>query len=338
MTIQGYKNSFLFFTCLLWMMSTDIASSFMLPQFGHYHPSTMMSRKQQQAQSTRVVVKMGGGKGEAPQYTKRPGSVIFNKEVGKSSYLIRVKSEDDEPLDYKPGHVLALEIPDPENNAADGDQEWMRGPYTVTRVTTSDEGPSFDVLYKVVGKKTETFRTAQVGDVLQFGGKFKVPILEGINQNDGLERVVGISTGVGIGPLIGFAEEALSDPTYPARIDLFVAFREHEDVCCTDVLDDLSTRFANRFSWTPIISSEKGHISTPENLKLITDGAANKAGTTHYHMIGNGSMVNEWTAGLSEAGVPEERVTIEMYFNHKETPRPEAIRSIGEALKEVVLS
>jgi NAD(P)H-flavin reductase len=264
--------------------------------------------------------------GEAPQYTKRLASVVSNTEVGKAAYMIRVKAEDGGKIHYQPGHVLALEIPDSEN--VDG--EWMRGPYTVSRVDET----SFDVLYKVVGKKTETFRQAKVGETVKFGGKFKVPILEGINK-DNLERVVGIATGTGIGPLIGFAEQALSQPDYP-RIDLFVAFRELDDICCAGALDELVNIYNDRFTWTPVLSSVTGHISTPENLKLITNGAT-KAGTTHFHMIGNGAMVNEWTAGLAEAGVPKERVTLEMYFNHKATPRPEAIKAISEALKEVTL-
>ena len=47
--------------------------------------------------------------------------------------------------------------------------------------------------------------------------------------------------------------------------------------------------------------------------------------------------MNEWTAGLAEAGVPEERVTLEMFFNNKATPRPESIKAISEALKEATL-
>lgn len=262
--------------------------------------------------------------GGAPQYNKRAASVVSNEEVGRSSFLIRVEAEDDEPVDYQPGNVLALEIQQP-------DGEWQRGPYTVSR---ADDG-SFDVLYRVVGKKTELFSAAPVGSPLQFGGKFKVPIMEGIDR-EGLERVVGISTGVGIGPLIGYAERALSTKE-DYKIDLYVAFREAQDICCSDTLDALVQAHPNRFSWTPILSSVDGHLSTPQNLKLVANGAPSSAGATHYHLVGNGSMVNEWTAGLAEAGVPEDRVTLEMYFNHKETPRAEAVAAIGEALKEAAM-
>jgi len=281
-----------------------------------------------------------------PQYNKRPGSVVFNKEVGRGSYLIRVAAEDDEIVDYEPGHVLAFEMLDPEKTNDDDntnkDDKWMRGPYTVTR---SDDS-TFDVLYRVVGKKTEaytTLKTSSATGLVRFGGKFKVPILKGIDPTSKLERIVLVSTGVGIGPQIGFIEQVLVNPAFNdvRRVDLYAGFRETEDVCCPDVLDALVAAHPERFAWTPVLSSEEksGRTSDAPNLaRVVADGGgennSNNAGATHYHLIGNGSMVNEWKAGLEKAGVPDNRVTLEMYFNHKESPRPEIVEAIGVALKE----
>ena len=76
-------------------------------------------------------------------------------------------------------------------------------------------------------------------------------------------------------------------------------------------------------------------VPSPDNSKVIWKQHAPAAGArTHYHMIGNGSMVIEWKAGLSEAGVPASRVTLEMYFNHKEAPREDVVKQIAEVLKE----
>lgn len=274
---------------------------------------------------TSSIVMMAAG-GKPPQYDKRAASVVSNVEVGKSSILVRVKADDDSPVDYQPGHVLALEVPDPSEEG-----KWMPGPYTVARADDS----SFEVLMKVVGEKSGIYRDSEVGSPLRFGGKFKVPILEGINQ-DGLKRVVGISTGVGIGPFLGFAEEALSKTSIP-RIDLYAGYRESEDICCAEALDDLAKTYPDRFSWTPVISTVSGRTSSAENLNMIANEKP-IAGETHYHMIGNGSMVNEWKAGLEAAGVADERITLEMYFNHKEAARPEAVDAIGAALKEKVLA
>ena len=45
-----------------------------------------------------------------PQYDCHPASNMSNVKVGNNAYLICVLFEDDEPMDYEPGHVLALEI------------------------------------------------------------------------------------------------------------------------------------------------------------------------------------------------------------------------------------
>ena len=267
-------------------------------------------------------VRLGMAENGPPQYDRHPASVMSNVKVGNDAYLIRVLSEDDEPVDYEPGHVLALEIPDPENT-----DEWLRGPYTVTR---SDD-VSFDVMYKVVGKKTKTFAAATTGDKLQFGGKFKVPILQGIQDPQELDRIVLISTGVGVGPQIGFIEQALLNDAFAGvQIDLYAGYRNIEDVCCAEELDALAKVHPTRFSWEAIVSTQVGRTSDTYGLSKI---AGDKKINTHYHLIGNGSMVNEFQAGLQKANIPKDRVTVEMYFNHKESPRPDVVDRIANSIK-----
>lgn len=256
--------------------------------------------------------------GGPPQYNKRPATVLSNVEVGRSSYMMRVKATDGELLEYQPGNVLAFEI-------RDSDEEWLKGPYTVSRCDPT-EG-TFDMCYRVVGNKSEIFKSAKIDDTnVQFGGKFKVPILEGVVADE-VERFVGVSTGVGIGPLLGFAEQALSnDVNY--KIDLLPHFRMEDDVCFRDTMDDLVKQYPGRFSWTPVLSKDRtdGQYLNTFFPRPVTD-------KTHFHLIGNGSLVNEWKAGLEKAGLASDRVTIEMYFNHKELPRDDVVDAIGEAMK-----
>mmetsp|Transcript_13579 Transcript_13579/g.13159 ORF Transcript_13579/g.13159 Transcript_13579/m.13159 type:complete len:364 (-) Transcript_13579:59-1150(-) len=292
--------------------------------------------------SSSVLLRMA--EGGPPQYERRAASAISNEEVGQGTYLIRVAADDEKPVEYEPGHVLALEILNPEKGE-DDEEEWLRGPYTVTR---SDDS-SFDVMYRVVGKKSQTFSAAVVKSTdsinnnarFQFGGKFKVPILEGIHHPEQLERIVLISTGVGVGPQMGFIEQALCDDAFAhIQIDLYAGFRNAKDVCCSDTLNDLATAHPDRFSWEAIVSDDVGRTSDPYALSKIanhakkdSDSVNDKTATaTHYHLIGNGSMVNEFKAGLKEAKIPDDRVTIEMYFNHKEIPRPDTVKSITDAV------
>ena len=80
-------------------------------------------------------------------------------------------------------------------------------PDTVTRA--ADES-AFDIVYRVIpdGRKTPFMEQLAAGDTVRFGGRFGVPVDEGIAPE--CDRVVGVATGTGIGPLVGFAEAALA--------------------------------------------------------------------------------------------------------------------------------
>ena len=116
---------------------------------------------------------------------------------------------------------------------------WLRGPYTVSRSTEK----SIDILIKVVGDKSKRFSTAESGTPMRFGGKFHVPILEGIDV-DTTKRIVMISTGVGIGPVVGAVEKALEQESFPP-IDLISSYRTENEVVYKDHLSKLQTEIVN---------------------------------------------------------------------------------------------
>ena len=59
-----------------------------------------------------------------------------------------------------------------------------------------------------------------------------------------------LSTGVGVGPMLGYAEAALAEKAGPA-IELYAGFRDRAGVCCGEELDAL---LGPRFAWTPCIT------------------------------------------------------------------------------------
>jgi len=251
--------------------------------------------------------------------------------------MLHIDTQD--VVEYEPGHVIALEIQAADdNNVRDEDSKttkdaqenggWMKGPYTVSRSTDK----SLDILIKVVGDKSKRFSTAEPGTSLQFGGKFKVPILEGIST-DTTKRVVFVSTGTGVGPCIGAIEKALEQGSFPP-IDLVASYRTESEVVYKDHLDKLQTEHPRKFSWKAIITSEQGRLSeSDENLKALTNTNFDAGlDSTHYHLIGNGQLVSEFKAGLEKVGVPKDKVTIEMYFNHKAEMDTEAADRIAAAL------
>ena len=291
--------------------------------------------------------------GGPPKYDKRMGRLRQAEAVAEGSVLLHIDDYDDGPeLDYEPGHVLALEI---EDIGGSDDGEWLRGPYTVTRGTDS----SIDILLKVVGKKSKTFANAPPGTPVRFGGKFHVPIVEGIlsaksNSDDGpapanpTKRVVMISSGVGVGPCIGAIEKLITDDDvssfFDAKVELFASYRTKEEIVAENQLNELQAKYTERFSWTPIITDRMGRLSSKdENIGLVLrqgeegDATCNIS-ETHYHLIGNGQMVSEWKQGLQKGGVPENRITIESYFNHRSEPNMAAIERIASMVESGALA
>lgn len=340
---------------------------------------------------------------EAPKYQKHGGLLQRSECVGKGSYLLTIDyhnnedNADDDFADYpqyESGHVLALEIQPPSdgettesNDEADdapasmttmtdktkkdleNNDGWLRGPYTVSfgygaESDDDNKNDGFRVLVKEVGYKSHVFATSKPGTPVLFGGKFKVPIAEGIRtaaeavddddddeKRGETKRVVLVSSGVGVGPCIGAVEELFQESSPSSTIgsiDLIASYRTKEEIAMAPALEELSSEDGENkpeFRWKPVITSETGRLSSkgPESLRddylrsssppPSTSDAGSAVTNTHYHIIGNGQLVNEWKEGLAKAGVPSSRVTVEAYFNHAAKPDPSAVDTICEAVR-----
>jgi len=268
--------------------------------------------------------KLFSGEGP-PKYDKVDG-LLRVEPVGEGSVMLHIDVAGDAKLEYLPGHVFALEIEDKEgaSKEAAANEGWARGPYTISRATDT----SLDVLIRVVGKKSNIFASSPAGTPVRFGGKFKVPILDGIKKDE-VKRAVFISTGVGVGPCVGAIELALKDPAFP-RIELYPSYRTAEESVYGSYLDGLAKTNPDKFKWKPIITSVSGRISSSEEaLRVTNTGGEFGIEDTHYHLIGNAQLVVEWKEGLKKAGVPDDRITIEQYFNHKAKPDSEVVENIA---------
>lgn len=349
------------------------------------------------------------------------GSYLLHIDYTNTNNNDNDNEKKNDGYEYEPGHVLALEIQPPDadvdadvvddtstststssltttttttttatmNEKTRKDLEtnggWLRGPYTVSRGYGSAYGvDGFQVLVKEVGYKSNVYATSKSGTPVRFGGKFKVPIVEGIrtamkgnnvdedNDNDNeieddntTKRAVMISTGVGVGPCAGAIEELLSsslssddDDDDIVAIDLIASFRTRDEIAMASDLDKLQEQSksdkpdnklksnSSKFHWKPVITGEVGRLSAngPDVLReqylqqndtttTTTTTPCCMIRNTHYHVIGNGQLVNEWTAGLKKAGVPSTRVTTEAYFNHAAKPDAAAIDTICEAVR-----
>jgi ferredoxin-NADP reductase len=266
----------------------------------------------------------------APEIDWQDGVVASNEAVADSKATRQLSIRATTPLEYKPGHILGLGF------SHDGVD--LKGPYTVTR--SSDI--QLDVVYRIIpdGRKTPLMASMEAGAAVRFGGKFGTPIEDGVAP--GVDRVVGIATGAGLAPLVGYAERALRNADGP-RIELFGGFASLADICCAKELDALAEAHPSKFSWTACISKPmactavtsvggaraSGRVtrSVPPLLRTTRD--------THFHLIGNGAFVKEFKAGCLEAGVPEERVTTEIYFNGKAEPDPDVVSLVAIELRKL---
>jgi ferredoxin-NADP reductase len=119
---------------------------------------------------------------------------------------------------------------------------------------------------------------------------------------------------------------------------LVCKFSDESEKLFADYLNVWCTAYED-FRYKPIITSEIGRLSSSEdNVRLVINEDICSLTETHYHLIGNGQMVKEWKAGLTEAGVPKERLTIKNYFNTFAEPSTEAIDRIASVVRDSALN
>ena len=247
--------------------------------------------------TTRPAVRMA-----APEIEWQDAVVLSNTPVADSQATRQLRVKAAGPLDYKPGHILGFGFEE------EGDSK--QGPYTVTR----SSGSTLDIVYRVIpdGRKTPAMAAMAAGAPVRFGGRFGTPIDEGIAPE--VERVVGIATGAGLAPLVGYAEQALLLEDGP-RIELYGGFASLEDACCATELDALAAAHPAKFSWTACISRLGAAGAGTEEEAAAKRDAGGAGGAwvsgrvtsavppllrttrrTHFHLIGNGARASRETA------------------------------------------
>ncbi len=249
---------------------------------------------------------------------KRPASFHSLREIGSNTYLITFHADDDAALDYEPGHVISFDCDDRDGNT-------LHHPYTVIENDADKRLFSFVFRHIPDGKMTSYLITMQDGDKATFSGKFHEPIADEIA--DGAQAFIGIATGSGIGPLYGYIKQALADSSIP--ITLYVGYKTPEDVCLADELNELANKHEH-FTWQASVSEPDGSWSglTGRITHAIADDLDNIE-QAHFHLVGNGSMINEMREALYQAGVPKEQVSKESFFNH-------GVKADGETVEKLV--
>ena len=296
------------------------------------------------------TIRVNMAEGGPPEIDWQTAAVVKNEALCRGTNVITLQAET--PVAYLPGHILGFEIAHPETG------EGLKGPYTVSRSTSET---TFDIIYRVIpdGRKTPFMAELQPGAAVRFGGRFGTPVEEGISPE--CDRVIGVATGAGLGPLVGYAERALAAADGPERVDIFCGFRDLQDVCGGAAVEALKQQYPDRFSFMPCISKPMactavglaGLSSSPSSAfsgmsspppppapgfaqgrvsTAVPGMLADLNDRTHFHLIGNGQFVVDFQAGLLAGGVAEERVTTEKYFNGKATPDETVVDYVAGAI------
>ncbi|KAK3280340.1 hypothetical protein CYMTET_11814 [Cymbomonas tetramitiformis] len=257
--------------------------------------------------------------------------VESNAVVGAGTQLLSLVSLEKSPPEYLPGHVLSLSVVGKDGRSA-------RKPYTVSRVPKAGQ---IQLLYRVIpeGNATPLLSALQEGDFVDYEGKFHTPIIEELSD---CSKVIGIATGSGIGPLLGFAERFLPKEKFFGKrpVKLFAGFRSENDICLHREMNQLRKRYPGMFEWKASLtrppagwSGLEGRVtsSLPKMLSQETD-----LRRTHFHLVGNGAMIKTMQAGLLGAGLSEKQVTTEAFFNFQSQPDTIVVARIIEELSAAV--
>lgn len=249
----------------------------------------------------------------------RKATIRAQRAVARGTQLTEVEVPDDLPFPFEPGHVVSLRAETPRGV--------VRHPYTVCGADPTSRRLIF--VYRVIpdGRLTPTFSSLTAGMAVEIAGLHHEPIRLEVDPT--ASRIVGLATSSGLGPLWGYATQALSTGE-PRPIHLAVGVRDAEDLPLQAELEALGKAYPN-FSWTPVLS-RPGEAWTGLRGRL-TDHAGELAplpGESHVHAVGNMAMIRTFEAAWTLGGLPDRRFSSEGFFNWNAEADAEVARAMAD--------
>ena len=225
---------------------------------------------------------------------------------------------DERPFAFEPGNFVGIEC------HVEG-LGYRRSPYCILS-PPGDDG-RFELLVRVVpgGPLSRYLATLRPGDEVAFRG----PTGRSMSPKDPELDLVLVATGVGVGPFYSLAAHLLRRG-FDRTIDLFWGLRLAEDICLTDELDRLASEYPN-FSYRISLSRPpadwsglRGRVS--ESMPPLLG----QLGDKQFQLCGNGAMIEELAAALSDVGVARHVVHKEPYFNGQHQADPAVVAAIRD--------
>lgn len=246
-------------------------------------------------------------------YDRRAEVTAYETLTGTGTVRISFRVLDTDAFHFEPGQFIGIRLEVPEKG-------WCKTPYCITS-PPNDEG-TFKLLIRLVpeGPLSVYLAGLRVGDVIAFRG----PLGRTMVPKEDDDELVLLATGVGVGPFLSLVD-VLIDEEYPQPIRLYWGLRLPEDICLLDVLDDLAARHP-LFSYD--ISLSQPPAGWPGLRGRITESVPPllpHLGGIRYYLVGNGAMIEEMVAALSDLGVDRQYLYQEPFFNARRKPTPEAL-------------
>ena len=254
----------------------------------------------------------------ADQYDRRAVLTAYEALTPTGTVRLTFDVVDEFPFVYKPGYFVGI------RTEIEG-QGLRRSPYCIH--SAPDGSRSFKLLVRLVPEGPVSCYLAALaeGDEITFrgpSGRSMVP-----KEKD--TELIGLATGVGIGPLIGLARHLL--PTgFDRPIHLYWGLRQPEDVCLLDELDDLAAAYPNFAYDISLSEPPDGWSGLHGRLTETVPPRLATLGDKHFYLVGNGAMIEDMCCALSDMGVDDLMLHTETYFNVRYRAAPEHVAAIRE--------
>ncbi len=235
----------------------------------------------------------------------RRAELLENRSLARGTQLTRLRLDDDLPFPFEPGHVVSLRL-EVEPGLV------VRHAYTLSFADPARR--TLDIVYRVIlgGRLTPHLAAARPGALAEIQGLHHQPIR--LEMDPTAPAFVGVATGSGAGPLVGFATQILA-AGYNRPLGLLFGFREAVDIPCADALDHLAASHP-RFRWTATLSAPgDGWAGARGRVQDHLPAFLAERPGAHVHLVGNLAMVRTVEVALARAGWPDRRVTQEGFFN-----------------------
>ncbi|MGH9182335.1 MAG: ferredoxin--NADP reductase [Acidimicrobiales bacterium] len=249
------------------------------------------------------------------RYDRRAQLTAYETLTPTGTVRLTFRVVDDRRFRFNPGQFVGIQADVPNFGV-------RKTPYCI--ISAPGEDRAFQLLVRLVPEGPLSYYLADlsIGDVIHFrgpNGRSMVP------KEDDTELVL-LATGVGVGPFLSLALHLLGQG-FDRRIQLLWGLRLKEDICLLEELDAISRSEA--FSYRISLSRPEGEWAglrgrLTESVPPLLGSLDNK----HFYLVGNGAMIEEMGAALSDLGVSKNLIYEERYFNVKYRPDPAVVDEI----------